>query len=199
MIAIIDYGAGNLNSVKKAFDYLKVENEVVSHIEGLKNIDRMVLPGVGAFGAAINQLKKAGMFEFVQDWLLAGKSFLGICLGLQMLFENSAETEGIAGLAVLKGTNLRFNQGKVPQIGWNQIKAQRPSPLLQGIEDDSFFYFLHSYYIAPQQEDVVVATAEYHITYPAVIQKGKVFATQFHPEKSGTIGLKLLKNWVELC
>lgn len=198
MIAIIDYGAGNLKSVKKAFDYLQVESRVISNREQLTDAEKVILPGVGAFGAAVDKLHESGFYDSIQDWLKAGRPFLGICLGLQLLFETSSESPGVKGLSIFKGENLRFNSGKVPQIGWNQVKIQKPFRLFNGIANDSFFYFLHGYYIAPADQDLVTATTKYGISYPSVIEKGNICAVQFHPEKSGAIGLKLLNNWVDL-
>jgi glutamine amidotransferase len=198
MIAIIDYGAGNLKSVRKAFEFLKADCKVVSSHKELEGIEKVVLPGVGAFGAAATKLREAGFFEFIQEWLTANKPFLGICLGLQLLFESSSESQGINGLSAFKGTNLRFTEGKVPQIGWNQIQIMKPSKLLDGIAEGSFFYFLHGYYIAPEEQNIVVAQTDYGVTYPCIIESGNIFATQFHPEKSGDLGLKLLENWIGL-
>ena len=199
MIAIIDYGAGNLRSVKKAFDYLGVANKVVSNVDEARYIEKIVLPGVGAFGMAVQRLKEAGFFEFLRQWLFLNKPFLGICLGLQLLFEHSEESKDIEGLASFKGGNVRFKSGKVPQIGWNQINIQNKSNLLDGIADQTFFYLFHSYYIAPKNKEIVVATTDYGVSYPTIIESGNIYAVQFHPEKSGDSGLKLLKNWVEKC
>ncbi len=199
MIAIIDYGAGNLRSVKKAFDYLGVANKVVSNIDEAQYIEKIVLPGVGAFGMAVERLKESGFFEFLRQWLFLNKPFLGICLGLQLLFENSQESEDAEGLASFEGANLRFTNGKVPQIGWNQINIKKKSNLLHGIPDQTFFYLVHSYYIAPKNNEIVVATTDYGVNYPTIIESGNIYAVQFHPEKSGELGLKLIKNWVEKC
>jgi glutamine amidotransferase len=198
MMAIIDYDAGNLKSVKKAFDYLNVESRIISNSEELTYAEKVVLPGVGAFGAAVEKLQESGFYEGIQNWLKAGKPFLGICLGMQLLLESSSESAAVKGLAIFKGENLRFTSGKVPQIGWNQIQIQKPSKLLAGIADGSFFYFLHGYYLLPADRDLIAATTEYDIEYPSVIESGNIYAVQFHPEKSGDIGLKLLKNWVDL-
>ncbi len=198
MIAIIDYGAGNLRSVKKVFDYLKVESQIFSKSDGLTDAEKVVLPGVGAFGAAVDKLQESGFYDSIKDWLKANRPFLGICLGMQLLFETSSESPGVKGLSIFEGENLRFNSGKVPQIGWNHVQIKKPSQLFDGIADGSFFYFLHGYFIAPVNQDIVTATTEYGISYPSVIEDGNIYAVQFHPEKSGDIGLKLLKNWVDL-
>jgi glutamine amidotransferase len=199
MIAIIDYGAGNLKSVKKAFDYLNFDSRVTSNSKELTEVDKVVLPGVGAFGAAVEKLQESGFYEAIQDWLRSNKPFLGICLGMQLLFENSSESPGVKGLAIFKGENLRFNSGKVPQIGWNQVQIQCRSRLLDNIPDSSFFYFLHGYYISPANLDLITATTKYGVNYPSVIENGNIYGVQFHPEKSGNVGLKLLRNWIYLC
>jgi len=196
MIAIIDYGAGNLRSVKKAFDYLQIESQVVSNREQLADAEKVVLPGVGAFGAAVEKLQESGFYDSIRDWLKADRPFLGICLGMQLLFETSSESPGVKGLSIFEGVNLRFNSGKVPQIGWNPVQIKKLSRLFDGIADGSYFYFLHGYFIAPANQYLVTATTEYGISYPSMIEQGNICAVQFHPEKSGDVGLKLLKNWV---
>jgi len=199
MIAIIDYGAGNLLSVKKAFDFLQAENQIISSAAEFNGFSRVVLPGVGAYGAAVERLKESGFYSIIKEWLKADKPFLGICLGVQLLLQTSEESPGVAGLGIFSGKCLPFTEGKVPQIGWNQIKIAKDSPLLHGIQDGSFFYFLHSYYVAPEDSDIITATTEYGTDYASIIEKGNVHAVQFHPEKSGDLGLKLLKNWIERC
>ena len=196
MISIIDYGAGNLRSVKKAFDYLEVDSKIISKRQELDYAEKVVLPGVGAFGAAVNKLYEHGFYEALIEWINADKPFLGICLGMQLLLESSAETSGSKGLGIIKGNNLQFKKGKVPQIGWNQINFEKHSRLFTEIADNSFFYFLHGYYINPDNNNIVTAATRYGIKYPSVIERGNMFAVQFHPEKSGVNGLKLLKNWV---
>lgn len=199
MVAIIDYGAGNLQSVKRAFDYLQVESRIITSDTEMKDVDRVVLPGVGAFGAAVEQLRTSGFFGLIREWLKDDRPFLGICLGMQLLMEHSFESRGIEGFGILSGTCLPFQEGKVPQIGWNQITVRQESGLLNGIPDNAFFYFLHGFYLAPKEEHIVTATTDYGVTYPSIIEKGHMCAVQFHPEKSGDIGLKLLRNWIELC
>jgi len=199
MIAIIDYGAGNLKSVKKAFDFLGVDSKVVASPDELIDVDKLVLPGVGAFGAALEKLHQLNFFQFVQQWIQQDKPFLGICLGMQLLMEGSAESPGAHGLGFIQGKCLRFDRGKVPQIGWNQIIIKGKSNLLHGIEDRTYFYFLHSYFVQPDDESCISATAEYGVNYPAILKQGNVYAVQFHPEKSSDAGLKLLKNWIEKC
>jgi imidazole glycerol phosphate synthase glutamine amidotransferase subunit len=199
MIGIIDYGAGNLRSVKKAVDYLGIESRIIRLAPEFDGIDKLILPGVGAFGAAIETLKAKGLYQPIEAWLQADKPFLGICLGLQMLFEESEEAGGIKGFGAFKGKIPQFTQGKVPQIGWNQIQRVKDSPLLAGIPDQSFFYFLHGYYVQPEEQEIVLTETEYGITYTSAIVQGNIYAVQFHPEKSSRLGIQLLQNWVTLC
>jgi glutamine amidotransferase len=199
MIAIIDYGAGNLKSVKKAFDHIGVQSEIISSKKKIRDDIKIVFPGVGAFGAAIGRLKESGFYQILRQWCVSNKPFLGICLGMQLLFDSSSESNNINGLGIFKGNCLRFKSHKVPQMGWNQIKIVKDSKLLEGIIDGSFFYFLHGYYVAPTDMKIVTANTQYGVTYPSIIERGKVYAVQFHPEKSGELGLRILKNWVELC
>ncbi len=199
MIAIIDYGAGNLRSVKKAFNYLKKDSIIATELKDLKRADKIVLPGVGAFGPAIEKMKESGFYDVTYDWLSKNKPFLGICLGMQMLFEESAESKDTRGFGIFKGKCPRFKKGKVPQMGWNQVKIKKESPLLKGIKDKSFFYFLHGYYVEVKDTDIIRGTTDYFITYTSMIEKGNIFGVQFHPEKSGEIGLKMLNNWAETC
>jgi len=199
MIAIIDYGAGNLRSVQKAFDYLKVESQIISSPDQLAAAEKIVLPGVGAFGAAVQKLHETRFYDVIRDWLMANQPFLGICLGMQLLLETSQESPGVKGLSIFDGENLRFDAAKVPQIGWNQVQFLRKSKLFEGIPNGSFFYFLHGYYLAPKDDRFVIASTNYTIDYPSVLEKGNIAAVQFHPEKSGELGLKLLKNWIEQC
>jgi glutamine amidotransferase len=199
MIAIIDYGAGNLRSVKKAFNYLQRETVIATEPGELSRADKIVLPGVGAFQSAIDKLKETGFYEITYNWLMDNKPFLGICLGMQMLFEESEESRGTKGFGIFKGKCCRFKKGKVPQMGWNQIKISKDSPMFEGIKDESFFYFLHGYYVEVEDKEIVTATTDYFIQYSSMIEKGNIFAVQFHPEKSGENGLRMLSNWVEKC
>ncbi len=199
MIGIIDYGAGNLRSVKKAIDYLQVESRIVRHAADFAGISKLILPGVGAFGAAIDTLQAQALYDPVDAWLQADRPFLGICLGMQMLFESSGESEGIQGFGVFPGRVPPFRQGKVPQIGWNQVAQVRPSPLFTEIADQAFFYFLHGYYVDAADESIVIGQTEYGLTYTSAVARGNCYAVQFHPEKSGALGIQLLKNWVTLC
>ena len=199
MIGIIDYGAGNLLSVKKALDYLRVDCRIVNTKNDFKRIKKIILPGVGAFQSAIQRLKDTGIYEITREWLSANKPFLGICLGMQLLFEASDESKGAAGFSVFKGKALRFKSEKVPQIGWNQVRIRRKSKLMRGIKDNSFFYFLHGYFVQPINNNVVIGTTDYNTVYPSVIESGNIYAVQFHPEKSSNVGLKLINNWVKIC
>jgi len=199
MIAIIDYGAGNLRSVRKAFNHLKVKNIIATGAEDLNDVKGIVLPGVGAFGKAMKKLKENNFYEGIKNCISAGTPFLGICLGMQMLFEESTESENVRGFGIFKGECERFKKGKVPQIGWNQINIVKESPLLEGIPDKTFFYFLHGYYVEAKNPDIITAKTDYFIEYTSIIEKGNIFGVQFHPEKSGKMGLQMLRNWVELC
>jgi glutamine amidotransferase len=199
MIAIIDYGAGNLRSVRKAFNHLKVKNIIATGAEDLNDVKGIVLPGVGAFGKAMKKLKENNFYEGIKNCISAGTPFLGICLGMQMLFEESTESENVRGFGIFKGECERFKKGKVPQIGWNQINIVKESPLLEGIPDETFFYFLHGYYVEAKNPDIITAKTDYFIEYTSIIEKGNIFGVQFHPEKSGKMGLQMLRNWVELC
>ncbi len=199
MIGIVDYGAGNLRSVKKAMEHLGVRCKIIASQDDFAGVERMILPGVGAFQAAVDRLQETGMYESVKDWLLSDKPFLGICLGMQLLFEESEESIGSRGFSICTGRVIRFNQRKVPQIGWNTVLAKGESRIMHDIKDGSFFYFLHGYYVEAQDDDIVVGTTEYGNVFPSVIHKGNTYSVQFHPEKSGEAGLKLLKNWVEQC
>lgn len=200
MIAIIDYGAGNLMSVKKALDFIGAENEITMDAEKIKNASHVILPGVGSFGDAMASMQERGLVETVKAAALSGKPFLGICLGLQLLFEHSDESPEAVGLGILKG-NISFiprDMGlKVPHIGWNSVEINENSRLFKGIPNESYFYFVHSYYLNGADKKIVAATADYGVSVECAVEHGNLFATQFHPEKSGEIGLKLLKNFLE--
>ena len=200
MIAIIDYDAGNLKSVEKAFQYLGVEAKITSSAEEILGADKIILPGGGAFGDAMEKLNNSGLSEVIREAVRRKIPLLGICLGLQLLFEASEESPGVDGLSVLKGKIIRIpdKEGfKVPHIGWNSLKINPESKLFAGIPEDSYVYFVHSYYLAAE-EPIVAATTEYVVDIHAAVEKEHVFACQFHPEKSGDIGLKLLKNFATM-
>jgi imidazole glycerol phosphate synthase glutamine amidotransferase subunit len=199
MIGIIDYGAGNLLSVKRALEYLGMSAKIITSREECCGIERMLLPGVGAFEAAIRKINERGLYSPVYEWLVQDKPFLGICLGMQLLFEESEESPGVKGLSIFKGKVSRFRSHKVPQIGWNQVSFVKESNMLKGIQNGAFFYFLHGYYSEPQDENLTLGKTHYSIHYTSAIEKGNIRAVQFHPEKSSTNGLTLLKNWVNLC
>lgn len=192
MIAIIDYGSGNLESVKKAFDYLGKESIVTDKAEDIEKADSMVLPGVGSFGFMMQNLKKKGLDTAIRKTLTKGTPFLGICLGLQALFEQSEESPGVRGLGIFKGKCIRFRQGKVPQIGWNRIMAAKI-----GIFNDDYFYFVNSYCVIPDDKDIIAAKTNYFTDFVSAIQSNNITAVQFHPEKSGIAGLELIKRWLE--
>ena len=201
MITIIDYGSGNLKSIKNGFSKIGATSKVSSSVKEIKDAEALVLPGVGAFG---NAMKSVGAYkDVIQEHVEDKKPFLGVCLGLQILFTNSEESPDVVGLDVVKGSVLHFpdsireNGLKIPQMGWNQLKINKECPILKNIGQE-FMYFVHSYYVVPEDSDVIAATVDYGIEVPAVIYKDNVYATQFHPEKSGEKGLQILKNFVEL-
>lgn len=200
MIAIIDYDAGNLKSVEKALLFLGEEAKITSDREEILSADKIILPGVGAFGDAMEKLNTRGLSEVIREAVKRKIPLLGICLGLQLLFEASEESPGVDGLSVLKGKIKRIpdKEGfKVPHIGWNSLKINPESKLFAGIPEDSYVYFVHSYYLEAE-EPIVAATTDYVVDIHAAVEKEQVFACQFHPEKSGEIGLKLLKNFATM-
>lgn len=200
MIAIIDYDAGNLKSVEKALLFLGEEAKITSNAEEILSADKIILPGVGAFGDAMEKLNSSGLSEVIREAVKRKIPLLGICLGLQLLFEASEESPGVEGLSVLKGKIKRIpdKEGfKVPHIGWNSLKINPESRLFAGIPEDSYVYFVHSYYLAAE-EPIVAAQTDYVADIHAAVEKEQVFACQFHPEKSGDIGLKLLKNFATM-
>ena len=200
MIAIIDYDAGNLKSVEKALLFLGEKAMVTSSAQEILGADKIILPGVGAFGEAMEKLNASGLSDVIREAVQRKIPLLGICLGLQLLFEASEESSGVRGLSVLKGTIKRIpdKEGfKVPHIGWNSLTINPESKLFQNISQDSFVYFVHSYYLSAE-ERIVAATTDYVVPIHAAVEKEHIFACQFHPEKSGEIGLKLLKNFATL-
>lgn len=199
MIGIIDYGAGNLLSVKKAFEYIGVRVKIIDVPKGLKSLTKLVLPGVGAFEAAMIKIRERGLYKFIYDWIREDKPFLGICLGMQLLFEQSEESSTVDGFNLFSGTVKRFKLVRCPQIGWNQVKIRKAScNLFHDIADNSFFYFLHSYFVIPKENEIEIGTTDYGGNYTSAIGKGSVYAVQFHPEKSGKLGLKLIENWLQM-
>ena len=201
MIGIIDYDAGNIKSVEKALQYLGQETVVSRDPQVLLKADKVILPGVGSFGDAMENLKKYGLVPVIHEIVEKGTPFLGICLGLQLLFESSDETPGVEGLGILKGKILRIPPSpglKIPHIGWNSLDFPSEGRLFSGISEGAYVYFVHSYYLKADDENIVTATTEYGVHIHASVEKGNVFACQFHPEKSGDIGLKILKNFAEI-
>ncbi len=201
MIAIIDYDAGNIKSVEKALQKLGQEVVITRDADTILNADKVILPGVGAFGDAMANLKKYKMDQVIYQVVEKGTPFLGICLGLQLLFEKSDESKGVAGLGILKGEICKIpdQEGlKIPHMGWNSLHLQNEGRLFKNIEEDAYVYFVHSYYLKAEEEEIVKATTEYSTHIHASVEKGNVFACQFHPEKSSDVGMQILKNFVEL-
>ena len=201
MIAIIDYDAGNLRSVEKALISLGEDVVVSREADVLLAADKVILPGVGAFGDAMNKLKEYGLVEVINKIVAKNIPLLGICLGLQLMFEESDEAPGVKGLGLLKGKILRIppKEGlKIPHMGWNSIDIKPQARLFKGIKNNSYVYFVHSYYLKADEEDIVAASTEYSVHIHSSVESGNIFACQFHPEKSSDIGLKILKNFAEL-
>ncbi len=199
MIGIIDYGMGNLRSVQKAFEAAGQTAKLTQDPEEIQSFAGLVLPGVGAFGKAMENLNDLGLVPAIQNYIQAKKPFLGICLGLQLLFTASEESfggEAISGLDIIAGRVVKFPPDlKIPQIGWNQIIANKESRLLKGVSRQAYVYFVHSYYVRPQNPSVTLTTTEYGISFVSSIALNNVYAIQFHPEKSSTVGLKILSNF----
>ncbi|MDP6648090.1 MAG: imidazole glycerol phosphate synthase subunit HisH [Candidatus Woesearchaeota archaeon] len=191
MIAIIDYGAGNLVSVKNALDYLGVASKITSNAEDIEKAERIILPGVGSFGFMMKSLRKLRLEEPLKKALLKGKPYLGICLGLQALFEESEESPGITGLGIFKGKVVKFEQGKIPQIGWNNIKPRK------SFFKEGFVYFVNSYYPIPDDKEIIATKTDYFGDFVSAVQKDNITAMQSHPEKSGEFGLDLIRRWLQ--
>lgn len=201
MIGIIDYDAGNIRSVEKAFAHLGEQTVVSRDPKVLMDADKVVLPGVGSFGDAMGNLHKYGLVPVIHDMVNSGKPFLGICLGLQLLFESSEETPGVEGLGILKGRILRIPPApslKIPHMGWNSLHLQNSGRLFRDIPEDTYVYFVHSYYLHAEEPEIVKAVTDYSTEIHASVEKDNVFACQFHPEKSSRYGLKILENFAKL-
>ena len=201
MIAIIDYDAGNIKSVEKALQKLGQDVVITRDAEEILRADKVILPGVGAFGDAMANLKKYQLDDVIRQVVEKGTPFLGICLGLQLLFERSDESRGVDGLGILKGEICKIPENgehKIPHMGWNSLHLQNEGRLFQGLEEDAYVYFVHSYYLKAEEEEIVKATTNYSVEIHTSVEKGNVFACQFHPEKSSDVGLQVLKNFVEL-
>ena len=199
-VALIDYNMGNLGSVAKALEFVGASARVVADGRKLNGFDCCILPGVGNFGDGMENLRQRGFDRAIREFVASGGYLLGICLGMQMLFEESEEAPGVAGLGVFPGKVLRFPDGeeKVPHMGWNSLSPTPGCPLFDGIGDGSFFYFVHSYYPQPEDESLAAAFCTYGVRFAAAIRRGNLVATQFHPEKSQKLGVKLLENFVSL-
>ncbi len=201
MIAIIDYDAGNIKSVEKALQKLGQEVVITRDAETILNADKVILPGVGAFGDAMANLKKYHLDEVIYQVVEKEIPFLGICLGLQLLFEKSDESKGISGLGILKGEICRIPDNpelKIPHMGWNSLHLQNGGRLFRDVKENAYVYFVHSYYLKAEDEEIVKATTQYSTHIHASVEKGNVFACQFHPEKSSDVGMQILKNFVKL-
>jgi glutamine amidotransferase len=201
MIAIIDYDAGNIKSVEKAVISLGESAVITRDRDTILNSGKVILPGVGAFGDAMDKLKRYGLDDVIYEVVNRNTPFLGICLGLQLLFESSEETPGVDGLGILKGKIVKIPDDKglkVPQIGWNSLKFPNKGRLFKGLEEEPYVYFVHSYYLQADEPEIVTATTDYATLIHASVEKGNVFACQFHPEKSSDVGLHILKNFIEL-
>ncbi|MBN1488990.1 MAG: imidazole glycerol phosphate synthase subunit HisH [Phycisphaerae bacterium] len=206
MIAIIDYGMGNLRSVQKAFEKVGADARIVTGPEMIAAADKVVLPGVGAFRDAIEHLRRQGFVEPIGEAIAAGKPFLGICLGLQLLFDVSYEDGEYRGLGVIPGEVVRFDfrqipaaQGfKIPHMGWNAVEWDRPCPLMRGLDSGEYFYFVHSYYVVPRDPAASFGLCDYGVRFTAMAWRDNLYATQFHPEKSQRAGLTILQNFTEL-
>jgi len=199
LIAIIDYEMGNLKSVEKAFAKMGYDARVTDRIQVVKDAKALVIPGVGAFPDAMDQLERKGLIDAIRQDAVSGKPILGICLGMQVMFEKGFEGNEREGLGLLKGTIQRIPPGvKIPHMGWNQLSFHQISPVLNGVENNTYAYFVHSYYADDVQKEDLVATTEYGIQIPAVVQRKNIIGLQFHPEKSSDKGLQMIKNYGEL-
>ncbi|HIY62918.1 MAG TPA: imidazole glycerol phosphate synthase subunit HisH [Candidatus Mediterraneibacter stercoripullorum] len=201
MIAIIDYDAGNIKSVEKAMLLLGQEVSITGDREEILKADKVILPGVGAFGDAMENLRRTGLDRVIRETVEKGTPFLGICLGLQLLFERSDEAPGVDGLGILKGEIVRIPEAdglKIPHMGWNSLHLEHDGRLFRGIREGEYVYFVHSYYLKAEDENIVKVSTEYGVHIHASVEQDNVFACQFHPEKSSDAGIRILKNFVEL-
>ena len=201
MIAIIDYGAGNIQSVAKALRHIGCDCIVTKNKEEILAADGAVLPGVGSFGDTVDTMNAYGIKETVKEYIAGGKPFLGICLGMQLLFPESEESPGADGLGVFQGSITRIPAAdglKIPHMGWNSLDIKKHGRLFKGIADNPYVYFVHSYFLNAADKSIVAAQTQYGVTIDAAIEQGNVFATQFHPEKSGDVGLRILKNFADI-
>ena len=198
MITIIDYGMGNLRSIENAFRYLGARVKITNKPQEIEKAKKLVFPGVGNFGKAIKNLKSKKIHLAIKKNIEKGTPFLGICLGLQLLFEKSEEAPKTKGLGVLKGKVMKFQKIKIPQIGWNQIKIKRKSKILKGVENQNFVYFMHSFYVKSLNKKIVIARTNYGKDFCSAVESKNIFGVQFHPEKSGKAGLQILKNFIKI-
>ena len=201
MIAIIDYGAGNLQSVKKALDFIGAESIITDNAEMILSADKVILPGVGSFGDAMESMERNNLTKTVKRCAESGKPFLGICLGLHLLFDESEESPGVKGLGVFKGKIRRFPSDmglKIPHIGWNSLNIKQNDTIFKGVPENSYVYFVHSYYLEADDINDIAALTNYGIDFHSAVGRGNVFATQFHPEKSGDVGLAILRNFASM-
>lgn len=200
MIAIIDYGAGNLRSVQKACEYNGASAIITSDKNKIESASRVILPGVGAFGDCMESIKNYNLYDCIHKVCENGTPFLGICLGLQLLFEKSEESPKADGLAIFKGKNIKIPKKdglKIPHMGWNSLNFEKEAPLFKGVENGSFVYFVHSFYMCPEDKSIISATCNYSENLPVALSYNNINAVQFHPEKSGSTGLKMLKNFID--
>jgi glutamine amidotransferase len=200
MIALIDYNMGNLRSVSNALDAVGADYEIIDNGAKLSSFEKIILPGVGNFGDGMEHLEARGFVKPIKEAVAADVPFLGVCVGLQMLFENSEEAPDATGLGIIKGSIIRFPSGseKVPHMGWNNVSFKTAHPLLAGVPDNTYFYFVHSYHAAAANQDDVIGECEYIVKFPAIVGRNRLFATQFHPEKSQDPGLRIYKNFADM-
>lgn len=201
MVVVVDYGMGNLRSVQKAFEKVGVQAVVSRDVEQVRKADKLVLPGVGAFPKCMENLSEFNLVNPVKDFISSGKPFLGICLGLQLLFDESEEFGTHEGLKIIRGTVREFSRDmglKIPHMGWNRVFFRKSVPIFKGLEDGSHFYFVHSFYVDPEDSEDVAGETEYGINFTCAVARDNIFALQFHPEKSQEIGLRILKNFADL-